>query len=76
MRIVALEEHFSMPELQGRIDPALVIKRGYPPPDAPSARPEVDAKLKDFGEARLKSLQNESSHVIAVAPLVFIEDRL
>ena len=68
MRIVALEEHFSMPELQGRIDPALVIKRGYPPPDAPSARPEVDAKLKDFGEARLKSLDESGISLQVMGP--------
>ena len=68
MRIVALEEHFSMPELQSRIDPALVIKRGYPPPDAPSPRPEIDAKLKDFGEARLKSLDESGISLQVMGP--------
>jgi predicted TIM-barrel fold metal-dependent hydrolase len=68
MRIVALEEHFTFPELQNRIDPALVIKRGYPAPDAPSARPEIDDRLKDFGEARLKSLDDAGVSLQVMGP--------
>ena len=68
MRIVALEEHFTFPELQNRIDPALVIKRGYPAPDAPSARPEIDDRLKDFGEARLKSLDDAGVSLQVLGP--------
>ena len=68
MRIVALEEHFTFPELQNRIDPALVIKRGYPAPDAPSARPEIDDRLKDFGEARLKSLDDARVSLQVMGP--------
>jgi uncharacterized protein len=56
MRIVALEEHCSFPSIQSRIDAALVVRRGYPPPDAPSARPLVDERLKEIGEERLRSL--------------------
>ncbi len=56
MRVVALEEHFVIPSLIKRIDPALIVKRGYPHPDQPSARPAIDAKLRDFGDARLASL--------------------
>ncbi len=58
MRIVALEEHFSLPALAARIDPAVVVKRGYPAPGAPSVRPEIDERLKDFGEGRLKSMDD------------------
>ena len=56
MRIVALEEHYAFPELTRRIDAAAIVRRGFPPPDAPSVRPEIDAKLVDFGETRRKGL--------------------
>jgi len=68
MRIVALEEHFTFPELQSRIDPALVVKRGYPAPDAPSMRPEIDERLKDFGAARLKSLDESGISLQVMGP--------
>lgn len=56
MRIVALEEHFNFPDLSRRVPAEVVVRRGYPHPDTPSARPEVDAKLVDFDAARLASL--------------------
>ncbi len=68
MRIVALEEHFAFPALQSRIDPALVIKRGYPPPHLPSVRPDVDAKLEDFGDGRLKSLDANGISLQVMGP--------
>jgi predicted TIM-barrel fold metal-dependent hydrolase len=54
MRIVALEEHYTVPSLLSRIDPAKIVARGYPPVDAPSPRPEIDDRLKDFGEERIR----------------------
>jgi predicted TIM-barrel fold metal-dependent hydrolase len=68
MRLVALEEHFTFPALQSRVDPALVVRRGYPPPDAPSARPEIDDRLKDFGDARLKLLDESGISLQVLAP--------
>ena len=56
MRVVALEEHIAFPELASRIDPALVVKRGYPPPDAPSARPAIEEALVEFGDKRLRAM--------------------
>ncbi len=68
MRIVALEEHFTFPALQGRIDPALVTRRGYPPPDAPSMRPDIDDRLKDFGPARLKAMDDFGISIQVMGP--------
>jgi predicted TIM-barrel fold metal-dependent hydrolase len=56
MRIVALEEHFNFPDLSRRVPADVVVRRGYPHPDAPSARPEVDSRLVDFEQGRLASL--------------------
>ena len=36
MRIVALEEHFILPDMVRRIDAAAITARGFPPPGAPS----------------------------------------
>jgi uncharacterized protein len=58
MRTVAIEEHFNVPDLVRRIDPAAIKSRGYrprtPPPDAPSPM----ELLPDFGERRLKAMDD------------------
>lgn len=56
MRIIALEEHYAIPSLVDRIDPELKVKRGFPHPDAPSARPQIDANLVEMGDERLRSM--------------------
>jgi hypothetical protein len=33
MRIVALEEHYTVPAIVARIDPAAIRRRGFPGPD-------------------------------------------
>jgi hypothetical protein len=38
MRVVALEEHFSVPALVRRIDPAAVSRRGFRPRNLPKDR--------------------------------------
>ena len=53
MRPVALEEHFSLPSLVSRIDPALIRKRGFRPPDQV---PAPHDKLKDLGAERLEDM--------------------
>lgn len=68
MRLVALEEHFSVPHIQSRIDAALVIKRGYPAPDLPSVRPEIDDRLKDFGPDRLKNMDESGISLQVMGP--------
>ena len=56
MRIVALEEHYSFEAIAKRIPADLVVARGFPHPDAPPARPQIDALLDEFGEKRLGSM--------------------
>jgi uncharacterized protein len=54
MRTVAIEEHFSVPDLVKRIDPAAIKARGYrprtPPPDGPSPL----ELLPEIGDRRLE----------------------
>jgi predicted TIM-barrel fold metal-dependent hydrolase len=56
MRTVAIEEHFSVPDLAKRIDPGAIKARGYrprtPPPDGPSPL----ALLPDLGDQRLETM--------------------
>ena len=68
MCIVALEEHFTFPSLTSRIPAAAMIKRGFPPPDAPSMRPEIDARLHDFGAGRLASMDKNGISLQVLAP--------
>ena len=57
MRTVALEEHFNLPSLVARIDPAVIRRRGFPSPeDAPSEMAGPQAKLKDLGTDRLDDM--------------------
>lgn len=56
MRTIALEEHYAVAALAKKIDADLIVKRGYPHPDAPSARPEIEANLFEMGEKRLGSM--------------------
>ncbi len=57
MRTVALEEHFSLPKLVARIDPALIRKRGFPPPDqTPSEMGGGRDHLGELGADRLADM--------------------
>ena len=56
MRTIALEEHYAFAPLMKRIDPDLIVKRGFPHPDAKSTRPQIEANLIEMGDARLKSM--------------------
>ena len=56
MRIIALEEHFIVPELAGRIDPALARARGFPPPDVPWSQVTRRGELVELGAARLADM--------------------
>ena len=57
MRIVALEEHFSVPALARRIDPAAVRSRGYRPRTPRTEGPDPLELLPDLGERRLQSME-------------------
>ena len=56
MRVVALEEHFSVPALARRIDPDAMSRRGFRPRKAPTSGPNPLDLLPDIGEQRLKAM--------------------
>ncbi len=56
MRVVALEEHFSVPAVARRIDPAAVSRRGYRPRKAPPNAPNPFDLMSEIGERRIKSM--------------------
>ncbi|HUB46208.1 MAG TPA: amidohydrolase family protein [Acetobacteraceae bacterium] len=56
MRTVALEEHFTVPDLVRQIDPAAVIRRGFPPPSTPWGPMRQVERLADAGAARLQDM--------------------
>ncbi len=58
MRVVALEEHFTVPALVKRIDPSVIKARGFIPRKAPKDRPNPMELNKEIGEARLKSMDD------------------
>jgi predicted TIM-barrel fold metal-dependent hydrolase len=56
MRIVALEEHFTVPAIVGRIDPAAIRRRGFPAPDFPWAQTIKRGELADLSETRIADM--------------------
>jgi predicted TIM-barrel fold metal-dependent hydrolase len=56
MRIVALEEHFTVPGIVSGIDPAAIKRRGFPGPDFPWAQTIKRNELSDLGDARLADM--------------------
>jgi len=56
MRVVALEEHFSVPAVVRRIDPGAISRRGYQPRKAPLKGPNPIELLPEIGEVRLKAM--------------------
>ncbi len=56
MRVVALEEHFTVPDLVRRIPQEAIRARGFPPPEMHAgAQGEVE-RLADLGDARLRDM--------------------
>ena len=58
MRVVALEEHFAVPALVKRIDPAVIARRGFKPRKPPVGRASPMELLPEIGEKRLKSMDD------------------
>jgi uncharacterized protein len=56
MRVVALEEHFSVPALVRRIDPGAISRRGFRPRTPPAHGPNPLELLPEIGEQRLRSM--------------------
>ena len=56
MRVVALEEHFALPELTSRIDRDAIARRGFPPADAPWGPGRKRVELAELGAPRLAEM--------------------
>ncbi len=56
MRVVALEEHFTVPALVKRIDREAVSRRGFRPRTAAPGGPSLADLLPDIGATRLASM--------------------
>jgi len=56
MRVVALEEHYSIPAVVKKIDPAVIAKRGFKGRKQAPGKPSLNDLLSEIGEVRLKSM--------------------
>ena len=56
MRIVTLEEHYTVPSIVSRIDPAAIRGRGFPGGDVVWGQQLKRNELADLGEARLADM--------------------
>ena len=56
MRVVALEEHFTVPDLVQRIDPNAISRRGFRSRKPPAGGPNAVELLPEIGERRLQSM--------------------
>jgi predicted TIM-barrel fold metal-dependent hydrolase len=56
MRIVALEEHFTVPGIVAGIAPDAIARRGFPGPDFVWSQTTKRAELADLGAARLADM--------------------
>jgi len=56
MRVVALEEHFTVPALVGRIDWDTIRRRGFQPRKPPKSGPNPIDLLPEIGDQRLRSM--------------------
>ena len=56
MRVVALEEHFTVPALVGRIDRDAISARGFRPRNVPRTGPNPVDLMPEIGERRLQSM--------------------
>src|ERR1700722_7791663 len=58
MRIVALEEHFSVPAVASRIPKDVTHRRGFRPRNLTPGAPNPAELLPEFPEKRLKSMDS------------------
>ena len=56
MRVIALEEHFTVPDQAGRIDSDAIRRRGFRKRNIPPGAPNPLEMLPDIGEQRLKGM--------------------
>ncbi len=64
MRIVALEEHFTIPSLVGKIDPQAIARRGFPP----GFSGPLEKQLADLGALRIADMDQAgiTMHVLSL----------
>jgi hypothetical protein len=69
MRIVALEEHYTVPRIVAGISPDAIASRGFPGPDFPWAQTTKRSELADLGDARLADMDASgvTTQVLSVA---------
>jgi hypothetical protein len=65
MRVVAIEEHYSVPALAKRVSQEIMNRRGYGQRNLPKDGPNPLALLPELGEQRLKSM-DESGVTVQV----------
>jgi uncharacterized protein len=65
MRVIALEEHFTVPALLRRIDPGAISRRGFQPRKAPAHGANPLELLPEIGEQRLNAM-NEAGITVQV----------
>ena len=56
MRVVALEEHYTVPRIVAGISPDAITRRGFPGPDFVWAQTTKRNELADLGDARLADM--------------------
>jgi uncharacterized protein len=69
MRIVALEEHYTVPRIVAGISPDAIARRGFPGPDFVWAQTTKRNELADLGDARLADMDASgiTTQVLSVA---------
>ena len=69
MRIVALEEHYTVPRIVAGIAPDAIARRGFPGPDFVWAQTTKRHELADLGEARIADMDQSgiTVQVLSVA---------
>ena len=69
MRIVALEEHYTVPRIVAGISADVIVRRGFPGPDFVWAQTIKRDELADLGDARLADMDQSgiTVQVLSVA---------
>ena len=64
MRVVALEEHFTIPSLMHRIDLQAIARRGFPPGFGAA----LEKQLSDIGSQRIADMDKAgiTMHVLSI----------
>jgi len=58
MRIVAVEEHFTVPNLAGKFDRATLVRNGWPAPGTTTFKAVNPPTLEDTGAERITAMES------------------